>query len=185
MSRLGEVAASFARGGFILFIGNTVSLFVSSVGTILVVRMLTPSEYGLYGVSLVLPRLLLLLSDWGVNPALVRNIARQKTGDKFGRVKALIRAGASFKLVVGCILSLTLFISADFLVATMLKRPEVSGLVKLASLLIISQSMNSLAVSVLTGLGKMEIRALVNMIQALIKGICSPLLVYLGFGISD
>ena len=81
MGSLGEVAATSAKGSFTLFVGNSVALLVNAAGSILVARMLSPSEYGLFSVSLVIPGLFMLFSDWGVNSALFQFIARSRSQD--------------------------------------------------------------------------------------------------------
>jgi len=184
MGSLGEAAAASARGGFTLFMGSAVSLLVSAAGSILVARLLSPSEYGLYGVSLVLPGLFMLFSDWGVNSALTRFIARYRSEGEPGRIRELERAGFVFKLVVGVVLSLVLFLLADVLAAVLLRRPGLGGLVRMASLLILSQSVHGTAIAVLAGLERMDYRAAVSVFQAVVKGVCSPLLVYVGFGVA-
>jgi len=82
------------------------------------------------------------------------------------------------------VLSLTLWVFADVLAAVMLRRPEAGRLVRVASLLILFQSVHRTAISVLAGLERMDYRAAVNVSQSLVKGVCSPLLVYCGFGVS-
>lgn len=52
MSRLGDAAAISAKGGFITVIVNILTLFIGAGNTILVARLLGPSNYGLYIVSL-------------------------------------------------------------------------------------------------------------------------------------
>jgi O-antigen/teichoic acid export membrane protein len=183
MGSLEEVASTSARGGFTLLVGNSISLLVSAAGAILVARMLSLSEYGLFGVSQVLPGLFFLLSDWGVNSALVRFIAQYRSDDRAGRIKELWKVGFIFKLAVGGILSLTLFLFADVLATVLLRRPEAGGLVRAASLIVLSQSMFSTAISVLTGMERMDYRSAVNVSQAVVKGVCSPLLVYFGYGV--
>lgn len=184
MEGMGEGAATYVRGGFLLFVGNVVSLFVMAAGSILVARMLSPSEYGLYGVALVLPELFLLFSDWGINSALTRFIARYRSEEEYGKIRKLERAALLFKLCVGGVLSLALFFSADVLAAVLLRRPDLGGLVKTASLLILSRSVHSTVISALAGLERMDLRAVVNVIEAVTKGISSPLLVYMGYGVS-
>ena len=101
MDGLGEAAAGYVRGSFVLLVGNFVSMFVMAAGSILVARMLSPSEYGLYSVSLVLPGLFLLFSDWGVNSALTRFLARYRSEGEQGKIWGLERAALLFKFGVG------------------------------------------------------------------------------------
>lgn len=184
MDRMGEGAVTLVKGSFTIFIGNFVSLFVMAVGSILVARMLSPSEYGLYLVSLVLPELFLLFSDWGVNSALVRFIARYRSEGEYRKIQELEKAALFFKVGVGGVLTLVLFSSADVLATIFLKRPGVSGFIRMASLLILFRSLHSTVISALAGLERMDLRAAVTIVDATVKGVSSPLLVYLGFGVS-
>lgn len=183
MGGLGEAAAASARGSFIVFVGSSVARLVSAAGMILVARLLSPSDYGLYGVSLVLPGLFGLFSDWGVNSALIRFIARYESEGEVEKIRVLEEAGFLFKLAVGCVLSLALLLSSDILAAVFLRRPEAGGLVRAASLLVLFQSLYSTVISVLTSLDRMDGRAVVTVFQAVVKGVCSPFLVYFGFGV--
>jgi len=184
MDEIIDGASSFVKGSFALFVGSFISLFVMAAGSILVARMLSPSDYGLYGVSLVLPELFLLFSGWGVDAALIRFLARYRAEGDRGMIRVLERVALLFKFGVGGVLSLALFLSADFLAVALLRRPGAGGLVRLASLLVLFQSLYSTVVSGLAGLESMNLRAAVTVLQAMVKGVSSPLLVYWGFGVS-
>ena len=177
-------AAGVLKGGFTLFVGSFISLIVVAAGSILVARMMSPADYGLYGVTLVLPSFFLLFSDWGVDAALIRFIAKYRKQGKHELIWGLERGALLFKLGLGGILSLFLFLSADFLTAVLLKRPEVVGFVRLSSLLVLFQSVYTTIISGFSGLEKMNLRASINIIHALVKGGSSPILVYYGLGIS-
>ena len=77
--RIEETAAQSIKGGFILLIGNSVSLVVNAVGVVLVARMLSPSEYGLFTVIMILPSFLSLFTRWGIDQALVNFIAKYRS----------------------------------------------------------------------------------------------------------
>jgi O-antigen/teichoic acid export membrane protein len=176
-------AVSSAKGSLQLFIGKFVSLLATVAGSIFVARLLSPSEYGLYSVSLVLPTLFGLVSDWGVNSALTRFIALYRSEKEHSKIMNLEKAGFVFKSIVGSILSCLLFLSSGTLATILLRRPEVGDLVRMASVLVLSQSMHSTTMAVLAGLERMDHMAVVNVSQAVTKGLCSPLLVYFGFGV--
>jgi len=184
MEDVRDGTAAFVRGGFTLFAGSFVSLFVMAAGSILVARMMSPSDYGLYGVSLVLPSLFLMFSDWGVDAALTRFLAKYRAEGNHGMIRRLEKGALLFKLGLGGVLTLALYLSADFLAAALLKRPEAGGFVRLSSGLVLFQALYATVVSGLAGLERMNLRASVNIIQAMVKGVSSPLLVYYGFGIS-
>lgn len=184
MSRLGEVAASSAKGSFITFIGEALSLAVSTSGGIIVATLLGPTEYGLLAVALVPVGLFGLFLDWGVSTAITRWTAKYSGEGASWKINELVWTGFIFKLAVGGALSVVLFLSADVVAISLLKRPEVSGLVRIISLAILSQAIYTTALSALAGLEMMGHRTLVHLSQAIVKGFTSPLLVYIGLGVT-
>jgi O-antigen/teichoic acid export membrane protein len=183
MSHLGETAVESAKGSLITFVGNTLSMFFSAGGGIFVARMLPASEYGLFGVTLIAPSFFTLLSNWGVTTALTRFTAKYDSEGDHDKVWRFVIGGFFFRFLIGLIPSTILYISSPWVAQVLLKRPEVTHLVRLISPLIISQTLYTTSLSVLAGLGLMERRSIVNFTQALVKGALSPVLVYLGFGI--
>ena len=184
MGDLGEAAAVYVRGGFIYFVGNVVSFVIMAVGSILVARMLSPAEYGLYGVSMVLPQFFSLFCNWGINQALTRFLSKYRSEGRHVGIWRLNFVGLLFKLGVGAVLSLSLFFSADFLSIIVLRRPGLGVLVRVASLLILFNSLYLTVVAILNGLERMDLMAVVHVLMAVVKGVLSPLLVFLGFGVS-
>jgi len=184
MSRLSEAAVISAKGSFITFMGSTISLLFGAAGSIIVARLLSPSEYGLFAVSLVPIGLFSMFSDWGVNSALIRFTAKYKAEEKHQNIKRLVWAGFMFKILLGITLSLALFLSADWVATNLINRPETVNLIRIVSLLVLTQSVYNTSLSVLAGLEKMKHRAAVNLSQATIKSFVSPLLVFVGYGVS-
>lgn len=162
---------------------NTIMLVINAIGAILVARMLTPAEYGLYTLSLILPGFFSLFSSWGLNQTLIHFIARNKLQDD-SNIENYILAGYIFKFIVSGFLSLTLYLSADLLSASILGRHDLGSYVRVASILIISQAIYNTDIAVLTGYENMSYRASLGMLQSTIKGITSPFLVFIGYGVS-
>jgi O-antigen/teichoic acid export membrane protein len=182
--RLEETAEQTIKGSITLIIGNYVSLIINAVGIILVARMLSPSEYGLFTVILVLPNFIRLFTTWGIDQALVNFIARYRSQGNSHLIKNLIITGYTFTFLLSGFLTVILYLSTNIVITTVLHRPEIGEYVKFASLYIISSTLNNLALSILTGFERMDHRATMTIISSLLKGILSPLLVYLGYGVS-
>jgi O-antigen/teichoic acid export membrane protein len=181
---LDDFAAISMRGSITLLIGDAVALIINAVGVILVARILSPADYGLYSVSLVLPGFFMLFSDWGINMALTRFIAQYRSQNRHYAIGVLVKSGVYFKFFLGCFLSLLLFIFAEYLSNSVLLRPEVVGFVKISSVLIVSQSIFNTVLSIFSGYERMEFRAIISVVQSLVKGFTSPLLVFIGYGVS-
>jgi O-antigen/teichoic acid export membrane protein len=184
MSELDEVAERSARGSLYLFLGQFVSEAVNAVGAVLVARLLTPGEYGVFGLTFVLPLLFTMFSNWGINEALIRSLARYQAEGKRGEIRRAVVTGFLFKGGVSCLLSVAMFVYADSLAALALARPGLAGLVRLTSVFVIIQSVFSTANAVFYGLGRMGLAAAMTVIQALIRALTSPALILWGYGVS-
>ncbi len=180
-NKLVEVAESSARGGFFLFSGNVLSLFILAIGSVLIGRLLGPDAYGLYSLALVVPSILLGLFDFGVNSALTRFSAKLKAEGNGQLVANLLKSGLAFKLSIGIVTSVVCFVFSDVLATFLLNRPELGSLVKLVSILILFQTVCNAFNSSFTGLDRMEGTALIMNVQAILKTTLSPLLVVAGF----
>lgn len=178
-----RTATAFVKDSFTLLLGSTFAKIISTVGMIVVARLLTPSEYGLFSVTLVIPGVFSLFSDWGLNSALIRYTAKFRSEDDEKKISEFISSGLLFKIIVGSALSLFLFFYSENLASLIIKRPEVAGYVKSLSLLLVSQSVYNSVISIFTGMVKMERRTAISTIQAIVKGVFSPFLVYIGYGI--
>jgi len=182
MNDMSNAAVTSVKGSFLLFMGNSVALLVNAVGAFLVTLMLSPSDYGLYSISLILPSFFILFTDWGINPALIQLIA--SSGNQNKNIGGYQEAGFIFKFLTGGTLTFVLWMFSGVLSSALLGRPEVVDLVRLASLAILFQSLHQTSISVLTGYEQMGYRSVVSVSQSLIKGIGAPLLVYYGYGVS-
>jgi O-antigen/teichoic acid export membrane protein len=184
LTELSDVARASAKGGFFLFLGNASSTLILAAGSILIARLLGPENYGLYSVALIAPSFLIALCDLGISPALTRFSAQLRAQKKQHKAMALIKTGVLFKLVLSLLLSVTLLISSEFIAANILRRPETSVLIRLASLYLIGQSIYMAIDSTFIGLDRMEKSGLMMNLQATVKVMSSLLLIVLGFSTS-
>ena len=182
-NHVNNIGASTVKGGLFLLLGNSLALIFDAVGVILVARMLSPSQYGIFTIALVIPNSLKLFTTWGLNQAMIRFIAQQQLVGNSKKIQSIVQAGLITRFVIGGFLSLVLFLSADLLATVVLKKPEVGEYVRIASILMLSHSIYNTSISVFSGLEKMNYYAFVNVIQSVIKCIASPILVYYGFGV--
>lgn len=184
MSELDRVARKSARGSFYLFVGNFLSELINAVGAVLVARLLTPQEYGVFGLSFVLPGIFLMFSNWGIAEALTRFLARYQAEERWDDIRRMTRTGLLFNGSVAFILSLAMYASADPLAAMALARPELGDLVRLTSALVIVHTVFTAASSVFFGLERMDLMAAMMVTQSIINASASPLLVKYGYGVS-
>lgn len=183
MDDLDKVTEKSARGGFHLFMGSFLSEIINAAGIIVVARLLSPEEMGVYSLSFVIPGLFILFTSWGLNEALIRHLALYQTQYRWDDMRRMVKVGLLFQGSLAIILSLVLFLSADILSSVLLTRPELGMVVRITSLLVVLQAMNNMTSSVLIGLERMDHRAYVIVLQSVIKVVSASALVILGYGV--
>ncbi|NIS80165.1 MAG: oligosaccharide flippase family protein, partial [Anaerolineales bacterium] len=74
-----KIAEDSARGGFFLISGSILATLISAIATIVVARLLGPELYGQYALALVIPTLLFLIADVGINQGIIKFSASLRT----------------------------------------------------------------------------------------------------------
>jgi O-antigen/teichoic acid export membrane protein len=175
------MAKTSTKGSFHLFWGVAASSLISALGVIVLANLLTPSEYGLYSIAFYLPTLVALFRDWGMNFSMVKYIAQYKKEDNIDGVRAVLVYGLVFEIISGAILSLIVFLSADFLSTSIFNRPELGSLMRIASLTIFFGGVSAASLSVFMGHERMGFNSVIMVFQSVARSLVSPLLVFLGF----
>jgi len=182
--RLVELAEDSARGGFSLFLGSASSTVILAVGSILVARLLNPGGYGVYSLALVAPSLLGSIIGLGVDYAVIRFPAKFKAENRHRGILEVLNTALTFRLIIGVAASLFCFMLSDFFAAYLLNRSEMGFYVRLASILVLSQTLFSLIYNAFIGLDRAERSALINALMSIVKASTSPVLIILGLGIA-
>lgn len=178
-----EIAEDSARGGFFLFTGNASQMIILAIGSVIIARLLGPENYGLLALSLAVPLLFANFIDLGVNAAVTRFSAKLRAENKTQHIAGVLKSGLLFKLVISMVIGVGSFIFSDSLATYVINRPELGYLVKLASFLILFETIFATLNAAFIGLDKMEGNALTMNAQSISKTTLSPTLVVLGFGI--
>jgi O-antigen/teichoic acid export membrane protein len=178
-----QIAEQSARGGYYLFVGNTLSTGILVISSIIIARLLGPEDYGLFSLLIVVPSLFIGLVDFGINSAITRFSAKFRTESKNPDVGGVIKTGLFFELAVGILASIFCFLFSDVLATYLINSPEAGFYIKVASPLILFQTLFNTLSSIFMGLDNMENNAAMMIIRAFTKILLSTLLIVLGFGI--
>jgi O-antigen/teichoic acid export membrane protein len=181
---LEEVAGKSARGSLYLFLGSLLSEAINAIGVVVVSRFLTPGEFGLFGLTLVLPGIFLMFTKWGIGSALTRFLARYAADEQWENAKRTVHLGYFFKGSVSLFLSALLFLFSESLASLVLKRPDLSGLVRMASILVVIQSLYDASSSIFYGFERMRLIAVILVLQSTVKALSSYLLLIRGYGVT-
>lgn len=186
MGKATGMAKTSATGSFKLFIGVSISSILTAVGVIFVINFLgNPDNYGILATALIYPTLIISFKDWGIQSAMIKYLAQYKSENKIHSVRNVMVTGLLFELVMGALLTLISFLSADLLASRLATvdypRAEIKILIEVASLTILADSFLKVSQSTFVGLERMEFHSLTQILNASIRCFLAPLLVFLGY----
>jgi len=91
-----KVAEDSARRGFFLISGTALATLIMAIASILIGRFLGPELYGQYTLALVVPQLLFLLTDLGINQGIIKFVASLRAERESDRATKIIQYGMLF-----------------------------------------------------------------------------------------
>lgn len=182
MSKAIRIAKLSAKGGFNLFLGISLSSVISALGVIILARLFTPSQYGLYTIVLMPASLITLFRDWGMNSAMIKYVAQYRSEGRTVEMRKVIASGLLFELVAGIFMSVTTFFLAGLLAKDVFHRPEIEPLVRLTSVTVLAGALLTAAQSAFIGSERMELNSITMICRSALGSLLPSLLVLLGYG---
>jgi len=179
-----KIAEDSARGGFFLLSGTALATVIMAIASILIARLLGPELYGQYTLALVVPQLLFLFTDLGINQGIIKFTANLRTKGETNRLTKIIKYGLLLKASTGIAIFIINYTLADFFASVLLQRPDLAFYIRIASTAVVFQVIATTATSAFVGLDKTEYNALTSNIQAIAKAIISIALVLFGFSVA-
>ncbi len=180
---LSEIVKGYARGSLILLIGQTASTAINAAGVILLARFLGAEGYGLVVLATIPVSTVALLSDLGISAAMTRYIAHYRSEGREDLVWPIMRAGILFNISIGALLFISTFLLSSFLAEGVFHRPEVAGLIRVASTTLLSNTLQVSCQSIFVGFDRMELHSITSMTFSILKSILAPALALSGYGV--
>jgi len=182
MQKAIEIGKTSVTGSFQLFVGMAASTIITALGIIILARLMTPEEYGLYSVALIPSSMTILFRDWGINSAIIKYAASLRAQKSEEKIYEIIVAGLIFEIATGFVLSVILVFLSGFIASTVLHRPESAPLIAIASAAVFAGAPLTAAQSAFIGFNRMELNSLTNVCQATVKSAVALILVFIGYG---
>lgn len=171
-----------ARGSLILLIGQVSSTIITAIAMVLVARFLGSTSYGQVAITMIPISLASMFTNPGVNSGLTKYIAQYRVEKKTGDIKTLLTTGLLINTTISLALILIVNLSSGYLAINLFHQPDIQLLIQVASLNLISQTLIATTRSIFVGFEKMKYVSLMVIVQSILKGVLSPLLVFLGMG---
>ncbi|MDD3534867.1 MAG: lipopolysaccharide biosynthesis protein [Candidatus Cloacimonetes bacterium] len=154
------------------FTDSIMNQVVHFVFGIVLARLLSPSEYGIVGMSMVFVTLLEVLAEGGLMSALVRK--KECTEQDYNTMFYT-------NIVIGAVLFLLLFFSSEA-IAAFYKKQELILLVKVMSLNLVFNSFGMVETAMLTRSIDFKRQTRINFLSSISSGIIGVIFAYMGFG---
>jgi stage V sporulation protein B len=180
---LRDAAEQSARGSFFLVSGTATATIIMGVSSILIARLIGADLYGQYILSLLVPQLLFIFTDLGINAGIIKFTATLHPKDETGRTMDLIKHGLLLRAFVGLAIFVINYTFAESFASYLLQRPDLTFYVRIASISVLFQVIFSTATSAFVGLDKTHYNAIATNIQAIAKAVISTTLVILGLSV--
>lgn len=145
-----ELARVATKSTFNIFSGKIISRVVGLVGGIILIRLLTPEDYGFIAIATVAPNIFFLFADFGIDAAMVKYTAEYHSKGEFGNLKKTFASALIFRVLIGALLSVLCFSMAEAF-AVALGKPYMAPLIEMSSPLIFAWAINNFSMSVLLG----------------------------------
>jgi len=177
------VAEDSARGGFFLFSGTASATVILGITSILIGRFLGPELYGQYTLTLVVPQLLLVFTNLGIEQGTIKFTASLRVKGEINRLTKIIKYALLLKALTGVTIFIINYAFADLFASAFLQRPDLAFYIRLASIGVAFQVIFSTIMSAFVGLDKTQYNALASNVQAIAKAIISISFILVGFSV--
>src|SRR3989344_797894 len=132
---MASITRKIGEGTAYSFFQNFLVIIVGAVSAILVIRELGAYQYGLVVLAMSIASAMNVFLDFGIGNVVISDIAASRGGGNTAKAKKLLKEYLIFQIITGVILFAVAFILSFF--ANAKYGIEISGLVKIASFLVI------------------------------------------------
>jgi len=105
----------FVQSSYILMMGFLISSIISSIGTIIIIRLITIEEYSLLNISYGIPAILIVFGELGLNYASTHFIAKSIKENNYKEVRDVIRINLIIKTTIALIFSILVVLYSAYI----------------------------------------------------------------------
>jgi O-antigen/teichoic acid export membrane protein len=182
-SREEKIARQSFKSSAIITAGNLISRVFLLITSLVVARLLGPSNYGLYSLALALPLFMQVLPGFGTRTAINRYSAYHIARGDFSTAQRMTINSVLFLLLTSSGLTGLSIALARWMSAIFLNRPELTVFLEVSSILIFGQAVYNYLTPAFVGWGAPFQDAIWTVVQSVLKLVISIGLLLLGLGV--
>lgn len=166
------------KGSLILTLSNLSVRFTGYLFRILMGRYLTPFEFGLLSLALPLQYIVVLLASSGIAPSVAKFVSQLKEDKNQG---AVAFSSLFFFTIIGAILGVIFYLSAEPIGARVFHEPEVVDLLKISSLAFPLGLATATLTGAFQGYKRFDLMAAILVTQQILRILFAVSLVFMGY----
>jgi len=171
------------KGGSYYFIGLLIAGIVAYSSKVILVRNLSPEDYGLFAAMFTVIAFFLFFRNFGLNISLGKFIPELKVKKKYSEIKTSIISVLLFQLIISSLFVILFWISADFLALNYFKDPRASFLLRVLSFYFITSIFFKNLASFFRGFQKNRLQSLIEPVKNITILTAIVVFLYLGYGL--
>ncbi len=159
-------------------LGVITKMFTTLIGiaqAFIVVRILTPAEYGFIGLALAVSGIADVVQNLGINVSMTREIALNKDARAIPKI---FYSTLGLRLIVSFVVALLLFFFSDAIAVGIYEKPELAILLRMLSLGVFAQGLSGLASAAVSSLRRFKVLFFVQAIFAAVNFVLFASLTY-------
>jgi O-antigen/teichoic acid export membrane protein len=171
-----------AKGTVIILVGGIISLLLSFVVLVIIVRNFTVPEYGIFSLSLTILNISIAIGALGLKDGTARQIAYYRAKKENEKVNGVISYSLLFGLLAGVTLFVLVFFSSDIISIKVFNLPELSFSLKVFSIAIPFLILINILIAILRGFGRTKEKIIFeNILRSLLFISFLSFLIWIGF----
>ena len=171
------------KGGSYYFIGLIVAGIVAYTSRVVLVRNLSPEDYGLFAAMFTSIAFFLFFRNFGLNISVGKFIPQFKVKKKYSEIKTSVISVILFQLLISSLFVVLFWLSADFLALNYFKDPRASFLIRVFSFYFITSIFFKNLSSFFKGFQKNRLQSLIEPVKNISILTMIVVFIYLGYGV--
>ncbi len=173
----------FVQNSYILMMGYLMSSAISSIGTILMIRLISVEEYSYITIAFIIPAILIVISELGLNYASTHFIARKIKEEKYEDVRNIIKINLIIKITISIIFTLLIIIFSNYIAKNIynINDARMVLLIQLSSIGIIANILYDTINSFFLGALNTKMVQIGTILQTSLRTVLTLTLILIGF----
>ncbi len=173
----------FVKSSYILMMGYFIASLISTIGTIVVIRLISVEEFSLINISYIIPTILITSGELGLNYASIHFIAKKIKENNFKDIRNVIRIVLVIKVFVGLVFSILIFLYSTYIAVEIYKISDekLIILIQIGALGIFSRILYETLNSFYLGAFKAKMVQMGSIVQTSLRAVLSIVFILMGF----